>query len=742
MKKTKSILSLIVTQFFGAFNDNAWKIMVFVLATRSTVPFFFHTDNHEIDHQLKAMLTLFVFLIPMTLFSLPTGFISDRISKRTVIVIAKWLEVAIMLSSTIFLFVFPQKLVFSFFFLAAMGIQSAFFSPAKYGILPELLEEQDLYKGNGLIEMWTMLAIIIGTGMGPIFLAPDKMGMLPHLTAIGPLILTLLSIVGLIGAYFVPKVPAVRSGNVSVIKTIKSSVPIIKNNKKLLLAIVSMGFYWLFISLFGQNILVYAKELAKDLRTGELIQGLFPASFGVGVAIGALLSGIFSRQEIVYGMIPMGATGFAFFSILFSFLPIPFYANFIIIMFIGISSGLFIVPVRSIIQWSSPIEARGSIIAFSNFFNFIGVICGSLITTGLSFLGLSIRLILIISALLIAAAAIWSLSLLNVKARIIKIFYQIITFFYFDKIEVIDPQKLPDKKPILFVALHRNGATDGFVYLAALKPYFTYLVAKRLRKTFIGKIFFHGIEVIRRKDGEKDRGKTNIKAIEQCLALLKNGENIFIFPEGTSNLGLEPLPFQKGAARIAESFIAQEESLIIVPLGIRYSSPTKMGSRVKILVGDPFYFDHPSDKNTIHQQIEKALLELAVIGPSEEEKSPSYLSLQSLVESKYILSKNKWFALLTNLLTFPIIAVGFLVNLPPLFFGYLAGKIFSDARNVVSLWRIIIGFPVFFLWMALLFYLCISFHQPFLFLSYLSLTVLSAKIYGPWKMNFRRGIKI
>src|SRR5262249_17472758 len=149
----------------------------------------------------------------MMLFSIPAGTLADRFCKRKVMIGAKFLEVLLMAGCALSLFLAPQLMWVPFILLGGMGLQSAFFGPSKYGILPEILPDQQLSQGNGLLEMWTMIAIIAGTGMGPALLAADDFGTKPHLTWVGAGLLALLALVGLAASFAVPRGTGSRSGS-------------------------------------------------------------------------------------------------------------------------------------------------------------------------------------------------------------------------------------------------------------------------------------------------------------------------------------------------------------------------------------------------------------------------------------------------------------------------------------------------------------------------------------------------
>jgi acyl-[acyl-carrier-protein]-phospholipid O-acyltransferase/long-chain-fatty-acid--[acyl-carrier-protein] ligase len=198
---------LFIAQFFGAFNDNAWKLLVALLAIQqvasevgSAGPAF------EIDSQIQTTVTFVVFTLPLMLVSIVAGVFSDRLSKRTVIIAMKVVEVGLMALGTLALFMNPIGGLLPLIVLAGMGAQSALFSPAKYGILPEVLPHHRLSSGNGYLELWTFAAIIMGTAAG---------GFLLEFTASFPwvagLILTVFSLVGLVASYGVPLVPPART---------------------------------------------------------------------------------------------------------------------------------------------------------------------------------------------------------------------------------------------------------------------------------------------------------------------------------------------------------------------------------------------------------------------------------------------------------------------------------------------------------------------------------------------------
>ncbi len=152
---SKSFKGLMVAQFFGAFNDNAFKVLISLFVLRTLAP--------ESAVQFISLIGA-LFILPFILFSPFAGFLSDRFKKRDVIVTTKLIEIAIMIFGYFAMASGNLYWIASTLFLLAT--HSAFFSPAKYGIMPEVLDTEELSKGNGYLEMWTFLAIILGSAYG------------------------------------------------------------------------------------------------------------------------------------------------------------------------------------------------------------------------------------------------------------------------------------------------------------------------------------------------------------------------------------------------------------------------------------------------------------------------------------------------------------------------------------------------------------------------------------------------
>ncbi len=326
------------------------------------------------------------------------------------------------------------------------------------------------------------------------------------------------------------------------------------------------------------------------------------------------------------------------------------------------------------------------------------------------------------------------------------LFYGFIRRLYFSRITRTGTNHVPKSGPILVLCLHRNGGVDGFVYGAAV-PRLRYLVRAKLSRGFIGKLFFAGVEVNRQSDG--GNRSDHEEMIGTCVKHLQAGELLAIFPEGTSKLGPSHLPFKSGAAHIALSFLKNGEPLTVLPLGIHYECPFAFRSRVEVVIGEPIQLEPSTqeksrgvllreiklhftnalekvgfnvpDEKTLH--LAQKFAYIATLGTyhryftalkSMERELPqdvvsAWERLETKLNGRRVLrhqgvplfaTRHPWaYAILALLLAIPVLA-GALLNFLPLGVARWAGRRFPDDTNIIALWQILSGVPLFILWIA------------------------------------------
>ena len=337
----KGFWALIVTMFQGAFNDNAYRwVLFYYLAQRFADPELGRATE-QVASRLLAFGLLF-FAVPFLVFPGLAGALADRYSKRTITIATKWWEVAVMLVG-LFAF-YTDNVWFMGLMFFMMNTQSAFFSPAKYGILPEMLPESRLSWGNGVLQMGTFVAIILGTAVaGPLM----QMNINIYLIS---LFLITCSVLGLIASQFVTPVPAASPGRFVSVNPWSGLGVYFKTfwgDHLLFLTLLGGGFFWFLGALAQSNVAVLGESVLGLTETQISILSL---AMALGIGLGSLAAGYLSRRRIELGLVPIGVTGMAVCGIL---LGVPLHSVVIIglLMFVfGSSGGFFHVPLAATLQ--------------------------------------------------------------------------------------------------------------------------------------------------------------------------------------------------------------------------------------------------------------------------------------------------------------------------------------------------------------------------------------------------------
>ncbi|MCP9454883.1 MAG: MFS transporter, partial [Nitrospira sp.] len=526
---------LLIAQFVGAFNDNAWKLIVALLAIRQVTASLQPGPDYETAVQTQTAITFVVFTLPLILFSLPGGTLADRFSKRTVIIALKAIEVLLMAAGAFVLWSDPSGWLLPLIVLAGMGAQSALFSPSKYGILPELVPHERLAAANGLLEMWTFAAILTGTAAGGFLLqvAGDR----PWLAA---LVLTIFSVVGLLASFqILPVLPARSQGGIAA--TVRAALASIRAERLLQLAIAGEIFFWTIASLFAQNVLVYAKAV---LLLSDDQSGLPLTMLSVGIGIGALFVSRFSKQHIEYGLIPLGATGVFLTLTLLGVLMPSLSGTFILMGILGIASSFIFVPLNAILQWKSPPDQRGAVISCSNTCVFTGILLGSLTGGILANAGVSTSGIFLATAAVTLGGTVWAFRLL--PDLVIRLMLVILTNSLY-RIRIIGQHHVPPTGGALLIPNHMSFV-DGFVLMASIDRPIRFVVDTAYAAHPLLKRLMTIMNVI--PISSSGGLRMILRALRAAGEALDNGELVCIFPEGQITRTGTLLPFRRGFERI------------------------------------------------------------------------------------------------------------------------------------------------------------------------------------------------
>lgn len=283
----------------------------------------------------------------------------------------------------------------------------------------------------------------------------------------------------------------------------------------------------------------------------------------------------------------------------------------------------------------------------------------------------------------------------------------LVTRLFLGEVRLVGGERIPAAGPVLFVGWHRAGLMDGWAYSQALPRPTVFLLAARLRTKPLLRLLVDGIEVARGKDGgdPAQNRRRNAAALAACRAELEAGRTVFVFPEGTSGLGPSHLPFEPGAALLARACPAAT----IVPLAIHYVHPTRIGTDVEVVVGQPFGVVPGTTPAVAQARLTAALEETGVTfadGAAQRaaetaaraawRRGESYAAALAGRPGDGVAVRPEgggWTGLRASL---GLVARA--LNLPALLVARLAGRLMADGDNVVLAWAVMAGLPAACLW--------------------------------------------
>lgn len=380
LARDRSFFGITLTQFLGAFNDNFFKQLMLLLAI-PVVP-------GSLDQQQVATI---VFALPFVLFSGLAGYLSDRYSKRRVIVFAKIAEIGIMFLGLLgFLFYGVTGYAGLLLVLAFMGTHSAFFGPSKYGILPELFPSRELAKANGIVLMTTFIAIISGTvvagWIGSLLVSPDQplVDAAPRLW-VGSAVGIGLALIGAWTSLWIRPVPPAQpklvlqkdSWFVS-----RTTLKLLFQDRPLIGAILASSVFWLVSGIAMQAVNSFGM---KQLGCGTLSTSIMTASIGVGIAAGSIVAAKLSRSYADGTVVRWGIIGI-FVSLVIMSISLPsngadvwhhwlgYPGALPVLMLLGVSAGLFAIPLQVFLQARPPENQKGRMLAAMNLSNYIAIL--------------------------------------------------------------------------------------------------------------------------------------------------------------------------------------------------------------------------------------------------------------------------------------------------------------------------------------------------------------------------------
>lgn len=538
-------LSFLTAQFLGAFNDNAFKLVV-SMASLSMI-------LDPAKQQSYLAMTSALAILPFLLFSGYAGYFADRYAKSNVLRISKSAEILAM-GAALIVFLSGQNISHLLITLFLLALHSAFFSPSKYGILPEILSAEDLPKANGYLNMLTFVAIILGSLSGA-----TLWGMFKASPEIIGIILTGIAVLGTLLCLFVPQSPRGKPEkrfNLNPFGEIAHGVSRARHSRVILASMFGSAMFWMLGGLIYLSLILLGKT---QLGLSEGAAGSLFAFLACGIAVGSVAAGLVVGRSIRKTVIVWGALILSTGCILTGFLATSYAVTAALMVLVGLGGGLFVVPLVTLMQKHAPEEVRGQILATSGFFDMLGVFLASGI-----FWALGTQAGLSASSIIMAAGAISLVGLLVAIYYTPKLLhdpiesaiYFIARRFYRVRLigDGLEDGKFPEPtKPTVFIANHVTYLDGLFINMLSRKP-MRYLVLSTFWKNRFTRFFLNAMGAIPFGTGDATETRLGIEAAKAALA---KGEYVCIFPEGVLTRTGHLHPFKRGVERILEGTDAQ-----------------------------------------------------------------------------------------------------------------------------------------------------------------------------------------
>jgi acyl-[acyl-carrier-protein]-phospholipid O-acyltransferase/long-chain-fatty-acid--[acyl-carrier-protein] ligase len=586
-----SFWALNISQFLGALNDNAFRlVMALALVAKASDP---RLGPDGMDYT-PIMIGGVVFAIPYILFSSAAGVLADRFSKRKMIVLCNFCEVLVMVLG---LFAFlADNPVYLYIVLFLMAAQSAFFSPNKLGILPEIVPRERLSYANGLFESFTYIAIILGTVGGSWVLyenfgAPEKQPFAETVSCWRASVVCIaLGATGFLVSLLVKDTGARASGKkptpwfwADVYRNLRSC----GGDRYLLLTIFAVGFFLFLGSIIQINVTPYGVDILEMKKAAAANLFLFTA-FGIGA--GSFLAGRLSGRVVEIGLVPLGSAIVSTALILF-ILPVanPWFAISLLFL-MGMGGGFYIVPLHAFLQARAPEENRGELIATANFFSFCGVALASGFLYLLDDLKITPDMRFFIVGLLTLGLTVYVVRLLpDFCLRFIGL---IITRLIY-RLETVKIENVPMEGGALLVSNHISYI-DAPLLGSTQQRRIRYVMSREHFGNPRFNWFFRLMRVIPISDS--DPPKQIGRALKQARAAMDEGYLVCIFAEGTLTRTGFTNEFKRGFERILKG---SDHPVIPVAIhgiwdsmfsfydGAPLKRWPKLRKRVTVVFGDP-----------------------------------------------------------------------------------------------------------------------------------------------------------
>ena len=565
--REKRFFPLLATQFLGAFNDNLFKntLMVFVAYKLSG-------DAQTVN--IYANLAAGIFILPYFLFSAFAGLLADKFSRSKLTIILKISELFMMsVSAVIFMFNSPNLLIFMLFL---MGLQSTFFGPIKYALLPQLLKPNELVAGNAYVEAGTYVSIILGSVLGT---------MLPVYASV--ILLIACAALGVVSAYKIPKTTGVQPDlkiDFNLWRQIKENISLIRSHTIVFRTIIGATWFWVLGVFFLTELFPLC---SKVFNTEKSVVTMFLVLFSVGVGVGSVFCNKLLKDEVSIVYVPISAVGLCLCSFavyllsggfetpaetldLAAFLSLPRGILLCVFLFLfAFCGGMYVVPLNALMQKKAPKKCTASVIAGNNIVNSLGMVGISIFAMVLTMLGFKITTLFLFVAVISAGVAVYICMLLP-DALVRSLFRSLLKLFF--RVDVCGAQNLQKAGSKALIVANHISLLDGVLIAAFLPRKITFAIDSDWGNKWYVKLFGGLVDFC-------PLNPVNPLAIRTLIDEVNKNKTVMIFPEGRISVTGSLMKVYEGAGVIAAKTGAK-----IVPLridGAQYSKFSYIGRFVK-----------------------------------------------------------------------------------------------------------------------------------------------------------------
>ena len=554
------------TQFSGAANDNLFKFALTVMVT-------YQLSVSWLPSAMAGLVIGALFILPFLLFSATSGQLTDKWDKTRMFRLVKNLEIAIMALAAWGFIQANVPLLLGCVFL--MGLHSTLFGPVKFAYLPQVLSERELTGGNGMVEMGTFVAILLGNVAGGLLVAVPEVGHMQVAVAC-----LALAVIGRIFAQFIPNAPATDPHlviNWNPFTETWRNLQLAREQPAVFRSLLGISWMWFFGAVFLAQFPSFAKEV---LHGDEHVASLLLVVFSVGIGTGSLLCEVFSRRHVEIGLVPLGAIGMSVFAVdlFFASRALPaselmgvgaFFAQpahwrvMADLGMLALSAGIYSVPMYALIQMRSQPTHRARIIAANNILNALFMIASSVLAGALLAAGFSIPQVFLITG--IANAVVAAYIFLLVPEYLLRFVAWVASRFVY-RFKVHGDEHIPAAGAAILACNHVSFVDAVLLMAASPRPIYFLMDHRIFRVPVLGWLFrlAKAIPVA----PQKEDPATYEAAFERAAQVLREGDLLAIFPEGGITRDGQLQEFRGGIMKIIERAQADGLQVPVVPMAL------------------------------------------------------------------------------------------------------------------------------------------------------------------------------